>query len=147
MAKKDAWDDISLQQILDSFYAEYPHEVPLKWFDREPKVTIDIDVYSKSFPSDRGYIRFRNGPFKLLVLRTELSDSQKADAVEDFLGISGLEIHRRNTAKNREYADLYDDFKREVELRGSYLDRMLESRYARHFYSQEEINRAYAQWS
>jgi len=147
VTEKENWENLSVQELRDSFISKYPHEVPLAWFDREPKATLGIDVYSRSFPHGRGYSEFQNGPFELLVLRTELSDDRKAEVVEQFLGISDFEIWRCNAGQSKDYAGLYNLFKQEVSLPDSYLDRMLQSRYAQHFYSAEEIDQTYSAWT
>jgi hypothetical protein len=147
VANEDGYGNLSLQEIRESFLSEYPHEVPLVWFDREPKVTLNIDVYDTPFPNDQGYVELSNGPFELLVMQSELPDARKADAIQQFLEISDFQIQRRNTGQRKSYGNVYDAFKQKISLPNSYLDRMLQSRYAQHFYSTEEIEQTYNRWS
>jgi len=144
---EEQYEDCSASELIPPFLEAYSHDVPLTWFQREPEVTLGIDVYDTPFPHGRGYIKLQNGPFELLVLRTELPDNKKAEAVQRFLGLTEFQIQRRNTGQNKEYAETYDSFKQRITLPDSYLDRMLQSQYAQHFYSAEEIERTYDRWS
>nr|WP_272503382.1 putative capsular polysaccharide synthesis family protein [Salinibacter ruber] len=144
----DEWDvPNSLQGLVDAFLREYSHSVPLQWFEREPATTLGIKVYERSFLPKRGYATFQNGPFELLVLRAELPDAEKGDVIQSFLGMWAFQVQRANTSGSKEYAEKYRVFKREVELPGAYLRKMLDSRYARHFYSTEERKQVYERWS
>jgi hypothetical protein len=133
----------SLKGFVDAFLEEYNHDVPLTWFKREPAATLGIDVYAKPFPSERGHATFQNDPFELLVLRVGLPDSEKADVIQSFLRMKKFHIRRVNTGKSKSYAEKYQAFKREVELPELYLRQMLDSQYARHFYSPEERAQVY----
>ena len=141
------YDDRPTESLVDSFLEEYHHDVPLTWFQKEPEVTLNIDVYSGRFPHHAGHVRFSNGPFDLLVLRTELPDEQKSKIVQEYLDVPDLAIQRHNTGKKKSYAHRYKAFKEEVSLPISYLDRMLKSQYAQHFYSGKEIAETYDRWS
>jgi hypothetical protein len=144
---EEQYEDRSPSELIAPFLEEYSHDVPLTWFQREPEVTLGIDVYDTPFSHNLGYVELQNGPFQLLVLRTELPDAQKARVVKRFLGLSEFQIRRRNTGQNKEYAETYGSFKQRIRLPESYLDRMLQSQYAQHFYSTEEIEQTYNRWS
>jgi hypothetical protein len=80
-------------------------------------------------------------------MQSELPNARKADAIQQFLEISDFQIQRRNTGQRKSYGNVYDAFKQKISLPNSYLDRMLQSRYAQHFYSTEEIEQTYNRWS
>lgn len=145
--RKEQFQSLSPPELVEVFMEEYAHDVPLVWFQREPAVTLDIDVYDIPFPAERGYRTYQNGSFELLVLRTELPDAEKEEIIQQFLGLSYFQIQRRNVGKGKGYAEAYQAFKENARIPKSYLDRMLQSQYAGLFYTEREIEKAYDRWS
>lgn len=139
--------NIDLEPLTQQFLDEYDHAVPLKWFDKEMYEMLGVDVYATPFPRDKGYLVLREGPFDVMVLRAEAPDAVKAEALQDFLGLDHLEIQRTNVSKQKWYAKAYDDFKKRLVLPKTYLDAMYNTKYTRHFYSDEEIDRICERWS
>lgn len=139
--------DYSTDELVELFLDRYIHSRPLTWLDVELKTTLGIDVYSVPFPIERGYATMGDGPFKLLILKCELSDSDKESALAEFIGMDGLKLVRSNVTEVKDYGRQYEAFKRSVRLPGSYLDRVYGSKYANSFYSDDERERLRAHWS
>jgi hypothetical protein len=115
------------------------HEVPLTWFDSELKSVFGLDVYDAPFPVAKGYSVYENDRAAALCIRAEDLDRVAADAFREFLGIEELTLTAVNLAHEKPYANLYRRFIEQVELPSEYLSRMYESRFARHFYAEEEL--------
>lgn len=142
---KDA--DFQIEKLVELFLSEYRHETPLNWFDIEMKKTIGIDVYKNPFPKEKGYITIKKENFDLLVLKLELLDNIKQKVLTEFLDIKDLELTRANVGENKNYSKTYYDFKRTIQLPDSYLERMLSSKYTKHFYSNTEIEAIWSKWA
>jgi hypothetical protein len=135
-----------IPELVDYFLKEYDHEVPLKWFQREPKETLNIDVYKKPFPKERGVRSYSKGPFDMLVLKCEISNKKKENAINSFLNISNISIGMKNKADDKSYSKVYKKVKSK-NLPKNYVDKMCKSRYARHFYTEREISDIYDFWT
>lgn len=133
--------------IVESFLEEYNHEVPLTWFDKEPKNTLGIDVYEKSFPCEKGYVQLKKGPFELLVVRIDIADKKKEKIIKSFIGIDKFEIERKNMGNKKSYSNVYKRVKEKASLPSCYLEKMLQSKYTQHFYNEEEIKKIFDKWS
>jgi len=119
----------------------------LTWLDAEIKTNFGIDVFQDPFPVHRGYTVISRGRISLLVLRCELDDRAKAQAIADFLGLDEFEIIRSNVASDKSYAYNYAEFKRRIRMPPTLLDQMYNSKFARHFYSGEEREQFRSRWS
>jgi len=150
----------SPDKLSEEFYQTYlrsdKYWHPLQWFETEFQVALGIDVYQHAFDKHRRFARFREKSFEVLILGTELEDSQKSRLVADFVGVSQLEISNaakasQTSASNKQhqlppgkpgsqtaYAKQYQQLKQHVEIPETYLDSIVDSRYARHFFSEEE---------
>lgn len=122
------------------------HRLGLDWFDTEFYKTLGIDAYARPFDTDRGFTRLSAGNVAVLVIQSELEDAAKEKILCDFLDLERLHLTRRNTADDRDYKGNYREFRDSVWLPSQYLDEMYSSRFARHFYSEEQLRHFRARW-
>lgn len=124
-----------------------PHDYPLTWLEDELKMMLNIDVYANSFDVQKKYQKYQHKDLDLLLIRVDLSDFEKERELNEFLGVSKLKLVRHNVGSEKEYANLYQEFKTNLDLPESYVERMLESKYCSHFYSLEERQRLFEKWT
>lgn len=133
-------EDLS-RQFTTRYFDRQRHLEKLHWFDTEFRPTLGIDVYQHPFDKEAGYSRFRAGPYDVLILRTGLPDARKAALVSDFLGVAGLQIGRARVREQQPIGELYRIFKEGVTIPVGYLVDIVNSKYARHFFTQDELDR------
>ena len=129
---------MSVDEMIALFLDRYMHRRPLTWFDAELKTTLGIDVFRHPFDTELGYAVIRQENVALLVLKMELDDHAKAEAVAGFLGLQDLELVRSNVSRHRPHGDAYAEFRRRIRVPARLLEDLYESKYARHFYSESE---------
>jgi hypothetical protein len=137
---------LSISELKDCFLSNYYHQEPSIWFEWEFSSVLGLDIFQYSFSYELGYSRIHTERFDILVLRHDLSDTIKARVVGEMLGLDSFQIIRENIGQAKDYGDVYRRFLKEVQLPREYVDLMLDSRYARHFYSPEERNRIRSRW-
>jgi hypothetical protein len=141
-----AYERVGLERLLAEFHERFRHERGVDWFDREFKPVLGLDVYEHPFPHDRGYQRLDSGPYEVLIMRHDLDDRVKEKCLADLVGVRSVSLSPKNVSAQKPYADVYREFLRRVELPEDYVNRLLDSKYARHFYSPEELARFRAKW-
>jgi len=134
-------------QLIDVFIDKYMHSRPLTWLDAEVKTHFGIDIFQHPFPIQQGYTTITQANVSLLVLRCDLDDRTKAQAIADFIGLDEFEIVRSNVRNEKPEAQKYDEFKRRIRMPSALLDRMYESKFATHFYSVKERDHFRKRWS
>ena len=122
------------------------HEVPLTWFTNEIEQTLGIDVYKFEFPKAHGYLEIRDGRLELLIIKMEIPDQSKAAAIAKFLDLENFQLKRSNIGNQKIYSDAYREFRKYICLPESYVDQMLNSKYAQHFYSIRELENIRKAW-
>jgi len=142
------WDEgrLGVEAIVERFMARDDHFAPLSWFEDELQTVFSIDVYATPFPRERGYQVYRHGKTRALLIRLEDLSRCGPPALGELLGIEGAELTEQNVRSRSETADLYRTFLRELCLPREYVDRMYDSRMARHFYSAEELDGFRHRW-
>lgn len=141
-----AHEKIGLERLIEGFHEKYHHDHVLKWFDAEFKPVLGVDVYEHEFPRESRCLRVRRGPYDILLMRVDLDDRSKERHLSEFLGVDGIKLLPANVGAQKPYAAVYRDFLRELRLSEEYVDRMLDSRYARHFFTDEERRALRSKW-
>ncbi len=144
--QRDAHANVPFDKLVEGFVSYPLNAVPLEWFDREFKPALGIDIYEHPFPREQGFMRFSTDHYEVLVMRHDLDDRQKERCIQELLGVQDVAIRPVNTAAEKPYAEVYRHFVENVRLPESYISEMLDSKYTRHFYTSEEIERVRAKW-
>jgi len=137
--KQNIKDNVNIHELILEFLSKYPHHVPLHWFDIELEKVLDINVYAYPFPKDRGYLVIRKNNIDLLLLKLEVPDTIKELAISEFLQIDDFHLLKKNIGEEKEYSNVYQNFKRSIKLPSDYVDYMMNSKFTRHFYTNSEI--------
>lgn len=119
------------------------------WFDIQMKAipAFGIDVYATPFPHEIGY-KIYPGSFRasLLLIRLEDLTECAEKAIQEFLGIEKFVLYNTNVAWAKDYADLYRAFKK-FPLPLKYVEKIYETRFAQHFYSEAELDMFTRKWT
>jgi len=143
---RHAYQRLSLDRLVQGFFELFPHSTPLTWFDDEFKPILGIDVYAYEFPHGRGWLTIRTERYDTLILKSDLDDEAKAVCISNFIGIPPVPLVKRNASNEKPFGEVYREFVRSIRLPASYVDQMLNSRYARHFFSLSEIQDLRQKW-
>ena len=135
-----------LRALKEAFLQQYPHQIPLTWMQDELGSFLELEVFQDDFPVQEGYQIIETKKAALLILRTEDLNRRAPEALQVFLGVEDLGLTNHNQADQKWYSDLYQDFKNWLILPEDYLEEMYTSRYARQFYSSQEIEDLRKRW-
>lgn len=122
------------------------HNVPIEWFDRHMKPAFGIDVYEEEFDPTLGHHIYHNERADLLLIRLENLRQSAGQALGIFMNLDHISLRNANISEDKSYSEEYKLFKANVSLPRSYIDSMYETKYMRHFFSEEEIERLRAKW-
>lgn len=134
-------------ELVAAFLSRCEHEYPVRWFDTELRHVLGVDVYGVPFDPAIGHVRIDHARYPTLVLRCELPDADKGRLVGEFLGLGAITLPRANAAEDKAYAQAYRAFTTALCVPRTLAGALLQSRYARHFYSAVERAAACARWS
>ena len=119
-----------------------------RWFDQELGSVFGVDAFAQPFPHERGWLSLEADAAHCLILRQEDFDRLPA-ILESFFGLpeGHVEVRAENVAGERPNAAVYEELTARFRLPAKLLDEVYGSRYARHFYSAEELDAFKARWS
>ncbi len=135
---------LDIESLKQDFLRNYPHEIPLIWFDNNIHKHFGIDVYEIPFPAS-GHVVIERENVRLLILRHDLADVLKTELVSKFVGIDNLRLTESNVGAEKPYAAQYAEF-RKIKLPLQYLHSLAASRYMKHFF-RPEMRQILETWS
>lgn len=138
--------EISLTEVSEIFWTRFRDYSPIYWFDDQVRDVFDIDVFATPFPRARGYGIYASAKARLLLMRLEDLNQCGNAAVNEFFGVPHLPLAPKNSGSDKEYGALYREFIAQLRLPAEYIQEMHQSRYARHFYTPEELEAGIARW-
>jgi hypothetical protein len=139
------------EAVLESFLQDYNHQWPELWFDAEIMDVFDFDPFSEKFNRKQGYQTYEVERGEILIIRLEDADKVLPRAIKEFLGIRRVKMGASNAFIQRHngtrVGKIYQEFMEAAELPEEFLNEMYDMRYAKHFYSEEEIKNFKKKWS
>jgi hypothetical protein len=137
---------LPIRELEAKFFDRFPHEVGLNWFDYEFGQTLGVNVYDYHFDHDKGYTRIRTPQADILLMKLELDDTQKEAAIAEFLDFPSFKLATANIGSEKEYSEKYQEFKQKIVLPEVYIKKILESKFAQHFYTDAERDKLRRKW-
>ena len=134
------------------FFDGFPHASSSVWWAEEFKATLGIDPLAPgAFDSERGWTRYQSGRFDALVMRADIDDAAKTDALRGFLG-QGLgpsiaPVGRENLNDTQAPPVLADRVREAVRANRAYVDAMIDLPSMRCMWTDEARSRLREKWS
>jgi hypothetical protein len=133
------------KELIDNYPVEYPD----LWFEKELMSVFDFDPFSIPFDHSKGYLIQEAGRHKLLIIRLEDANKILPKVIWKFLGVRNVRMEEQNMFKKRHNGTNLGNKYRELEklkFPKSFVDRNYGLKYARHFYTPEEIVEFREKW-
>lgn len=139
---------LTIQELQEMLFEKEEFDIQRldNWFDEQMKPVWGLDVYQMPFNCDQGYHIYGLGPrVSLMIVRLEDLDKVSKQAFNEFIGIKNFSVVHTNTSEEKPYRELYKQFK-SLPLPSKFVDIAYNTRYARHFYLPEELQRFRSKW-
>jgi hypothetical protein len=135
-----------LEKLPILFFERFKHDSPLDFFDRELKSVFGIDVYSSEFPKSKGYKIYSGEKADAMIIKLEYLNQCVQLAFKEFIDVEDFNLINTNIGNQKDYAAVYSQFKDFIIFPKHYIDKMYQTKYMQHFYSDEEINQFRHKW-
>lgn len=135
-----------VRALIRRFLHSYPHSLPTWWIQQHVEEALGVPVFDGSFDRERKEQFVEHGRFRVLALRAEDCQADRARSICERLGIDGLRLQRANVGTEKAYGAMYRAFVREFEPPEWLIEKCYRSEMCRHFYSEEEIARFRSRW-
>ncbi len=136
-------------ELLEENFLNFDQEknFTCSWFDNELKRAIGFDIYAESFNKDKGYSIYNIDNIDILVIRIEDMDSFFDEAIKDFFGWNkSVPMIRANIGDKKTYSGAYKKTTSNIFLAKETCEKIYNSKYVKHFYSQKMIESFFVKW-
>lgn len=121
----------NLAELSMRFQNEFPHDWLLNWFDSEILTHTGINVYDYIF---NGCIRIQD-KHDLIIVDSEKINDVLPEKIEKWWGIK-LNVGRVPKTSSSQHS-CYQEFYKKIKFPRAFVERIYNSKYARHFYGSE----------
>lgn len=136
---------LTVDELLNVFKG-FDHEYPLTWFDREFLQRTGVNVYDLPFNRSEPYAIYNLEKFDLLIFKLESLNSHLLPGLEKFLAYKFPAIIKSNETKIKGKGSLQSKIREEWRGDVDSLERIYNSKYCRHFYSEGELQQFKSYW-
>jgi len=138
IARFRAWDDGARQAT--------------EWFERNFQPATGIRIYDHGFDPEKGWQIFREGKWRVLVLRHEDIKKNHLDALNEFVveryGPSSRldRLWASNLSSKKWYSDLMEEFRQKMQYSDAEIEDAYCTPYAKYFYTDRELASMRSKW-
>ena len=144
--KNNAFEQISAYTLEQFNKFDEKKDYICTWFDKEIKDVFNLDIYALKFNKRDGFQIFTAENADILLIKLEKLSECHQQAFQDFLGIQNFQLIMANVGNQKPYKRLYDNVLDSISIPDDCLDRIYTSRFARHFYTPDEIQMLKRRW-
>lgn len=127
---------IDNDEAMAKLWSRFDTSLPFTWFDDELLTEFGIDVYESHFPHSRGLDRLRNGRYDALIMRSDITNDAKSEALSDFVDATvDVEMSNRKTQPGGGLRSTYERFMSTAPLDADTIRDIGRSRYMQHFFN------------
>lgn len=117
-----------------------------QWFDEELRELSGVDVFAYPFDKEKGYVWIKADNIEILLMKAEKL-SQLTEVIREFTGNQQLELRNQNVGNDKEYAHIYKEVKKRLEIPREYVEHYYNGNpYMDHFYTEEEKESFCEKW-
>jgi hypothetical protein len=125
----------------------FNHSGVLDWFDGEFRPLFGLDALAAPFDKVRRWQTYRVRSARILIYRADLGREAQREVVGEFIGRPLGEWIRRNEAAGKEYGPAYADLCANAKLPVVLIQTLHRSRFAKAFWSEDELAEIAARWA
>ena len=129
------------------YHEKLKHDFPINWFEKQFFEATKINVYSYDFNKEKGYKLIKKDNIELLLINSNVDDKIKEKLISDFCDLKEFKLKNSNVSSKKEYATYYKNFKHTIRFSKEYLNKLYDSNYAQHFFSEKHIKNQIEKWS
>lgn len=136
--------DVPIDDIAQ-FLEQMDYSYPLEWFDNEFESFTGFDIYHHPFDRERGMSLYRNSESDILLLTLESLDKNFSESVRRLLSVK-MQQQKANIRAQKPENEVYKKVKATLKLPDEKLNSIYNSKFVRHFYTDESITQFKNRW-
>jgi len=134
------------EELIKSFKQNFIHASTNLWWQNEFEKALNLDLKNYKFNHTTKYLHIEKDKLQILLLRTDLDNRIKSEIISNFLQLKDFKIQNFNQTTLKKYSGPYQSFKAQIKFETEFLNRILDDKYTRLFFSEEERHSIKLKW-
>ena len=129
-------------------FGGFPHDFMFRWLREDAAKALEWNPLEHEFDSERGAGDYRHGPWRIQLLRADLSDASKSEELRRFFGRPSITVVPKNGALSRSNAseEVAAVAREAIARRPESVRALLEDPLAAHFWRRSDRDRMAMRW-
>jgi len=123
----------NIRNIEITFKNNFPIGKCVNWYFDEFQRALGIDIFKYSFNKELGFTSFEQGKYKVFIYDMDKLNSLGSN-LSIFFDIKMYKLIERNTASNKEYNNVYKEFRKNLQLDKDTNAEYTKSTFYKHFF-------------
>jgi hypothetical protein len=132
-----------------TFFGRFPRNLMVDWMRHDVRAGLGWDWSAVPFDHERGWSAYEQGALRILVLRADVADAGKEEALRSFLEIPGLRLERSNAGRgfDKGRPAIADAVGRMIAAHPDWIESVVTDPVTRHFWGERGASRIRDRWS
>ncbi len=130
-------------------FGRFPSDLMIRWMREDVAVALGWDPLTSPFDADRGFESREHGPWRIQLLRTDISDARKSDALRMFFKRPAINVEPKNGALSFAHAStaVAEIARAAIARRPAAVAATIDGPFCRHFWSDTDRAAMLARWA
>ena len=130
-------------------FGAFPRDFMCRWIREDAAPALGWDPLEHAFDRTRGWSEYEHGPWRIQILRADLSDADKSAALQRFFGRPAIEVVPKNGALSRSNTseEVAAIAREAIARRPDAVRALLEDRVSVHYWSEADRDRLWRKWT
>jgi hypothetical protein len=140
-------DDVNVDELIEMYKNKNNYNYTQNWFDDEFKEYTGVDIYKWKFDTNKGFTIINTKNYDILLLTLESINRSYKEAFKKFFGININKLHLSNESSKKNSAELNRQLKQKISFSIEELNEVYSSKYVKHFYEKNAIEKFISKWT
>lgn len=130
-------------------FGEFPRDIMVRWIREDLRPALGWDPLAEPFDLDRGASGYEHGPWRIQLMRADIPDERKSDALRAFFRRPSISVAPKNAALSHRHtrSEIADIAREAIARRPHEVAALLDDEVCRHFWSDRERGSMHARWT
>jgi hypothetical protein len=146
-------DTKTREQLVDRaesiLFGDFPTDLMIRWMREDAAVALGWNPLNESFDAERGTQAYEHGPWRMQLLRADVPDEQKSDALRVFFKRPGIRVEPKNGALSFPHVStsIAEIARAAIARRPDTVAATVDGAFCRHFWSDRDRAAMLARWA
>jgi len=130
-------------------FGAFPREIMCRWIRNDLHAALGWDPLAHAFDSERGVSEYEHGPWRIQIMRSDIPDDRKSEALRGFFRRPSIMVERKNEALSKSHtsAAIAEIAREAIARRPAEVTAMIDDPVCAHYWSRADRAAMHERWT